>query len=201
VAAKAVTTLAAVSAVVGVAVTQPWKPAEPEAEAPHVEALAQEAEPSPAAQRRSRAAVAAEPAEAPSPEPEAEEASAPEPAAHAAPSPPAGRAERPRPARAARSDSPAPEPAEASGPALALELGLLRRARSALGAGRTDAALAALREHAERFPDGALAAERDGTRALALCEAGRPGGAAAAERFLAAHPRSPLAPRVRRACP
>lgn len=81
---------------------------------------------------------------------------------------------------------------------LAVELALLRRARRALADGDTSAALVALREHQERFPDGALAAEREGTRALVLCARG--GSSEPARVFLRDYPRSPLAARVRAAC-
>jgi len=53
------------------------------------------------------------------------------------------------------------------------ELLLLRRAQAARRAHRYASALAALREHQRRFPEGTLASERDVARALTLCESGR----------------------------
>lgn len=66
----------------------------------------------------------------------------------------------------------APRPAPERDP-LTEELLLLRRAQTARRAHRYAGALAALREHARRFPDGTLASERDVARALVLCESGR----------------------------
>lgn len=98
-----------------------------------------------------------------------------------------------------------PAPAPATIDELPAETALLRRAQAALAAHTAtsaDDALAALDEHARRFPSGTLAEERDATRALALCAAGRVAEAQSAARsFLAAHPTSPLAHRVRSACP
>jgi hypothetical protein len=52
-----------------------------------------------------------------------------------------------------------------------------------------------------RFPSGALAEERDASRVLALCAAGRAAEARViATDFLAKHPRSPAASRVRASC-
>jgi hypothetical protein len=75
---------------------------------------------------------------------------------------------------------------------------LLRRARAAQSAGDTADALAALAEHRERFPRGALSAEREGTSALLRCQS-RPDPAVAAS-FARAYPSSPLLARVRGAC-
>jgi len=58
-----------------------------------------------------------------------------------------------------------------------------------------------LEDHARRFPNGALAEERDAARVLALCDLQRLDEARdVARRFLREHPRSPLAPRVAHAC-
>jgi hypothetical protein len=135
-----------------------------------------------------------------------------------APTPPAAPAAEPRGAARPRNDA-LPAPAEpAAVPSLAqatptpaaldelpAETALLRRAQAALSLHTETSAgeaLAALDEHARRFPAGTLAEEREATRALALCAAGRIGEAQGAARsFLAAHPTSPLAHRVRAACP
>jgi hypothetical protein len=80
---------------------------------------------------------------------------------------------------------------------LAAETALLRDADRALRAGDTATALARLDEHAERYPNGALAPERVAERLIVLCSLGVADPHAVA-RFLDV--RSPLAARVRRAC-
>jgi hypothetical protein len=80
------------------------------------------------------------------------------------------------------------------------EAELLQRAQEALKVD-PNRALALLNEHAQRFPNGTLAEERDAARVLALCGAGRQEDAAiAGAAFLSAHPDSPLASRVRSSC-
>ncbi len=82
------------------------------------------------------------------------------------------------------------------------EVALLEQAQHALEAKHGERALALLDEHARTYPNGALAEERDAARVLALCETGRDDEAhAEADAFVVAHPRSPLAARVRAACP
>lgn len=81
------------------------------------------------------------------------------------------------PAIAARPSTP-PRRREAStqpshDASLAEELQLVRDAQQAVRDRRADDALALLAEHARRFPDGQLAAERSSTRITALCVAGR----------------------------
>jgi hypothetical protein len=56
---------------------------------------------------------------------------------------------------------------------LVREVALLSRATRALGGGRTGEALKALNEHQVQFPNGALAEERRGAKARALCSLGR----------------------------
>ncbi|GAC1394795.1 MAG: hypothetical protein NVSMB47_04430 [Polyangiales bacterium] len=80
------------------------------------------------------------------------------------------------------------------------ELTLMQQAQSALGAGQPGKALVLLDEHAARFPNGTLSEERAGARVLALCALHRGDARKAGESFLAAHPASPLAARVRVAC-
>ncbi|MCA9650746.1 MAG: hypothetical protein KC501_12605 [Myxococcales bacterium] len=92
----------------------------------------------------------------------------------------------------------APEPSAST---LAEELALVRRAKLALSRGETAKALEVLDEHRERFEDGALARERSVLRAEALCTLGRRTEAVAVrDAFLARHPTSPLAARVRDVC-
>ena len=223
--AKAVAALAALAATVGVATTQPWgEAAEPGVAAP-AEARSGGDEAPLVEGRGSRGQADSE--EAGSEEADSEEADSEDGIAGAAfveaqPSETAGNpASFDRSAAGQRIDSPTdlqqttagspsarsrvaaaaqpPSGADQSTPdPLAAEIVLLRRARRALGEGDLRAALAALDEHQARFADGALAAERAGTRALVLCM--RDGSSEAARAFLRDHPRSPLAPRVRAAC-
>ena len=84
---------------------------------------------------------------------------------------------------------------------LEAETRLVRAGVAALHAGDAARALALFDEHARTFPQGVLAEERAAERVVALgslrrCDEAR----AAAADFLAAHPVSPLAPRVRAAC-
>lgn len=60
-----------------------------------------------------------------------------------------------------------------AGPRLSDERLVLSRAQAALGRGHPERALEALEEHAERYPDGRLAEERDMLRVRALSAAGR----------------------------
>jgi hypothetical protein len=106
------------------------------------------------------------------------------------------------PARAAarvRVASPAEPPGEEQ--AVSEELSILLRAQAAMRAGSPEAALAALDEHARRFPVGALAEERSSERVFALCALGRTADARVeAAHFLSAFPRSPSAARVSASC-
>ena len=83
---------------------------------------------------------------------------------------------------------------------LEAEMKLIRGADSALRAGRASEALSLLAQHQTEHPHASLAHERDGLRAIANCQLGTSGSAAAAERFLDRSPHSPLAPRLRSAC-
>jgi hypothetical protein len=125
----------------------------------------------------------------------------------AAPAPaPEPRAEPPRragpPRRPAEPASPPePEPPVAPAEDTALAEGtVLLRARSALARGDAAAALSAVREHADRFPDGRLAIEREALAIDALLLAGRRDEARArATRLVSQAPDSPYASRARRA--
>lgn len=101
--------------------------------------------------------------------------------------------------------TPAAEPVAEPAPVastLAAENTLLRRAQRAISQGEPEAALRHLGAHASRFPQGMLTEEREAARVVALCDAGRQAEARAlAARFLAERPASPLAARVRAACP
>jgi hypothetical protein len=79
------------------------------------------------------------------------------------------------------------------------ELELISLAKSELDARRLARAQARLSEHAERFPHGVFAVEREALLALAACEQ-QPPNAILAKRFALAHPNSPLSERLERAC-
>jgi outer membrane protein assembly factor BamD (BamD/ComL family) len=82
------------------------------------------------------------------------------------------------------------------------ELKLLAEARRAMRDGDTERALKLLEQHQNKHPGGALAEERAAARVLALCQSGkREDARSEAARFLALHPSSPMAARVRGACP
>jgi hypothetical protein len=92
-------------------------------------------------------------------------------------------------------------PPSVAPPSIGEETALLMGAQTAIREGDSARALALLDEHARRFPTGMLAEERDASRVLALCAAGRTSEARElAGKFLAAHPRSPAASRVRNSC-
>jgi hypothetical protein len=95
--------------------------------------------------------------------------------------------------------SPAAPPGEEQ--AVSEELSILLRAQTAMRAGSPEAALAALDEHARRFPAGALAEERSSERVFALCALGRTADARVeAAHFLSAFSKSPSAARVSVSC-
>ncbi|MCR9164185.1 MAG: hypothetical protein ACE37F_17630 [Nannocystaceae bacterium] len=108
-------------------------------------------------------------------------------------------------------DEPAPKPKarprkrpqRAAEPAsvLADESALLGKAKVAVSAGRNKDALAAIRDHASKFPGGELAEVRRALEVKVLCNLGRTAEARkAADRFLLRHRRSALAGQVRSSC-
>lgn len=105
--------------------------------------------------------------------------------------------------REAPARSPRSRPAASSYTAddLEAELALIKRATEAKKAGRYADGLAALREHAKRFPRGIMADERTVLKAELFCAAGRVQEAdALVEEFLRAHAGSALAGRMRNVC-
>jgi hypothetical protein len=129
-------------------------------------------------------------------------ASAPMPSAPAARLPPQtfvdrGRSSPPTdPRPRARSGSAAP-----TEDALEVEARGLGEAHGALQEGDPARALRLLDQQSTAYAGGQLGEEREAARVLALCKLGRVDEASAARaRFLDAHPRSPLADRVRNAC-
>lgn len=89
--------------------------------------------------------------------------------------------------------APAPAPAKST---LDDELTALQQAHLALRAGRPADALTIL----DATTGTSLGQERAATRVLALCALNAPDARAAADRFIADHPSSPLVPRIRTAC-
>jgi hypothetical protein len=78
---------------------------------------------------------------------------------------------------------------------------LLEAVRAHLRAGRAGEGIALLDEHARLHAAGALREEAAASRVFALCALGRVNEArSAAFDFRSAFPRSPLGPRVERAC-
>lgn len=153
-----------------------------------------EADPAPARVELPRTPSPAEPSAAPPTEPNStDEVGAPEAAA-------------PAPRRsAARVDADAKKGTEAEpakgADSLAVEMQLLGAARSALKAGDVNEALTKLDAHAQRFPRGALATERELTRVTALCAAGRSDEAeTVARRFIATRPQAGYRKRLAGSC-
>jgi len=80
------------------------------------------------------------------------------------------------------------------------ELALVRRIHLAMQSENPLGALALCAEHARRWPHGTFVQEREGVRAIALCETRSSAAGTRARAFLANYPRAPLAPRVAAAC-
>jgi hypothetical protein len=134
------------------------------------------------------------------------EPEAPPPAMPAAVAPP--------PIAASPANAPAPQIVEPSAPAprsdrepttpradrLAEELALVDPGRKALARGDHAAALELFDEHARRFPDGALAPERDAYSTIARCQRDTTDRAALLAAFTRAHGGSSHLDRVRDAC-
>lgn len=152
----------------------------------------------PAARGRALGKAAPAPRPVPAPSPRAVEP--PAPPAEAAP------AEEPVAATdavavaalpSAAPPAPARAPSRPTAPGLADEIRTLARARAALASGDTAAASRALDEHDRRFPAGALAEEARVLRIDVLARRDHAAAVSAARAFVAAHPASPHAPRLR----
>ena len=79
------------------------------------------------------------------------------------------------------------------------ELKLISLAKGELDTGRPSQARAWLDEHAQRFPNGVFAVERDALQVVAQCQQG-PKDTALSSAFAKRHPGSPLVARLQRAC-
>lgn len=93
-----------------------------------------------------------------------------------------------------------PASQSASAPSFDAELVLIRRAKAEFDAGRDHLARVWLTEHAQRFPRGVFAAEREGLTVLSICRSSPAAGQGSALAFLQRYPQSPLAARVRHTC-
>ena len=80
------------------------------------------------------------------------------------------------------------------------ELSLVERIHAALRSAKPGAVLALCAEHERRWPHGTFVQEREGARAIALCDARSVQAKSLARAFLAKNPSSPLAPRITEAC-
>jgi hypothetical protein len=154
-------------------------------------------------------------ASAPAAEPTALPPAATTPAVEGTAPPPAASARVPevkaaRPAAPARhvEEAPSAHPVESAAPpdppdagpaaSLAAEAAVLREARAALGAGQPARALALLEERDRGFPRGRLGIEAEVLHIEALALSGDAAAARArAQAFIAAHPDTPYAQRVR----
>jgi hypothetical protein len=104
-------------------------------------------------------------------------------------------------ARPRKRPQPALEPAPTPASVLADESALLGKAKVAVSGGRNKDALAAIRAHASKFPNGELAEVRRALEVKVLCNLGRADEARkAGDRFLKKHRRSALAGQVRSSC-
>lgn len=171
------------------------KTARDEREHPSTKVVEREPSPPPAGQGQAGARAATDP---PAP---------PEAPSAAATSPPP-----PTTVRVAPTTSPAPKPVEevpsakpapaaAPAPATESETTYIRRAETAIDTGDGITALRALDDHGKTYPDGILAGRRDVLRVIATCTVGRvPAAREQAEKYLAEHPRSTEAARIRRVC-
>ena len=109
----------------------------------------------------------------------------------------------PRPAHHAHVAAPARVETAAPANRLAEETALLASANAELRRGDARRALSLLDDYDRRYPSGVLREEVLATRVIARCQLGPAPDKAArrgASAFLARHPASPLAPRVRSSC-
>jgi hypothetical protein len=113
-----------------------------------------------------------------------------------APATPVGRAAMPE---VGEHSEPAAKPRSERNNQLELEAVELAQAKNLLGSGQAASALGLLTDSSRRFSDGALSQEREALTIEALVRSGKIElGRQRAQAFLAGHPESPLANRVRR---
>jgi len=113
---------------------------------------------------------------------------------------PSGRARRSSAPVPATAISALPPPLEATDPLLA-ETALLQQARAALASSDAARALALVREHHDRFPDGLLIEEREASELRARCALGQHDRALDdAERFARTYPHSAYLDMITQAC-
>lgn len=117
------------------------------------------------------------------------------------PPPPAMPGPEPTAAVTAHGERPVPSTASAtsnSAGTFDAELQLITAAKAELDKGRPELAAAWLSEHAERFPKGVFALDREALRILVRC--GQVKDPQVAHAFAARHPSSPMVERLLRAC-
>jgi len=104
-------------------------------------------------------------------------------------------------ARSERSTDRAAPATSSTEPTIDAEMRLLNAAQASLRSGDFAEALRLLDEHASRFPSSKLADARDVAQMTTLCKLGQSTQARLeADRFLAVHPNSPFAERVKKVC-
>ncbi len=114
--------------------------------------------------------------------------------------PPRARPVAPRVAASAPTAASAPEQAPSTDDRIAREAAQIRQIRRDLAEGRAAAALRSCDAGDDEFGDGVFALERQGLRVLSLFALGRRDEAmSAATRYLDAHPKGPLAAKIRAA--
>lgn len=131
-----------------------------------------------------------------SPEHHAREAQ-PSPAADSAQA--RGRESKPAKAELERTETPTARAHDASADGRE-ELMFLARVRAELNENEHEHVLELCDEHRLRWPRGIFTQEREGLRAIAMCESENVRAANHARAFFASYPQSPMAPRVRAAC-
>lgn len=122
------------------------------------------------------------------------EAGVPQPETIESPEPRRPSKSRPRPKQAE------PEPVPSPSSTLAEEQRMVGKAWSALTEGNPEGAMTIVRAHAEQFPSGVLAPERDAVSAIARCRISPDASTSILAAFRRAHASSPLASRVSKAC-
>jgi hypothetical protein len=80
------------------------------------------------------------------------------------------------------------------------ELSYIHKIQAALVTGDPASVLELCSEHARRWPHGTFVQEREGLRALALCESAARDASAHAHQFLKQYPRTPLRARILETC-
>lgn len=98
-------------------------------------------------------------------------------------------------------EAPTATPAPAAVPPAESETSYIKRAETAIDTGDGIASLQTLDDHRKFYPEGILAGRREVLRVIATCTVGRvPAAREQGEKYLAEHPRTMEAARIRRVC-